>query len=463
MKKPLGLFVAILAAIIVTLGVTIPAYAQATDTPTPTPTFTPTETLTPTATYTPSATPTSTSTLNPGITWAPSTISISPSMYNGLAAQLLATPPDDIGAGVVYAVTAVDAISGGWNVSLAHLLGVDPPYTDWYVFTDADWLGSMDCTGSEGAWTCLYYEPAALPAIEYEGGGLVFPWRQGTYAIFGELGIHTDDCPGGCVLPDHYAVDFEGRDSNGPDGMPPVAYAAAAGTVTWHCDGAHNGGLLVEGDAGSFVYFHLQPNQANMVNGNSLGRGEEIGLLAYGNFNDSPCGVSTINPTDGYHLHFEFIPSGGYLQIGGCALNMSTAQWLCGTSTIGIGGHLINTGGSAPVPTVTPGGPTVTPNPGGIPGTEGGEHIWNGLLSGLVSWINATVETLLPAHTSWGLYEWVDGFSTTLQNFSWIVAASGIVWIVPSLICYGIIMTLEALRLIYAVVRLIYGLIPMFA
>jgi hypothetical protein len=126
-----------------------------------------------------------------------------------------------------------------------------------------------------------------------------------------------------------------------------------------------------------------------------------------------------------------------------------------------VNGHLINNGGSSPYPTVTPGGPTVTPGVGEI--TVGGEHIWNGLITALVTWSNSTISNLLPEHTSWGMYEWVDNFSSVVYDFAWVVAASGLVWLVPSLICYSIIMTLELIRVGYVILRLIYGLFPLAA
>jgi hypothetical protein len=344
---------------------------------------------------------------------------------------------------------------GGWYVSLAHITGMEAPYTGWNVETNSDWMGAMQCSGEEWSWTCSYYTPA------YGGQeiqGLVWPFKTGTWAVYGSSGVHHDS---GSMMPGDSAVDFVGDDS-WSGGMSPEVYAVASGVVVAHCDGVHNGGIRVSGPSGDFMYFHLQPGQPKMEMGTSIARGERIGILAYGTFNDSPCGYANQGATQ-YHIHFGFLPSGGFFQIGGCNLNLSTQNWLCGSTTIGVLGHLVNNGGSAPAPTVTPGGPTVTPNPGQIGTVVGGEHIWNGLIAGFVSFIQTTVRTIFPAHTSLGLAAWVDKAYTTLTDFSWLVAASGLIWIVPSLICYGIIVTLESLRIIYALIRLIYGLVPMAA
>jgi hypothetical protein len=433
--------------------------ATATTIPTNTPTITNTPTHTPTPTLTP--TPTHTITPNPNIVWAPSSVSITGHMQNAIASVLHAAPPSGV-TGNIYGLLGADSDgAGGWYVSLSALTGISPPYTGWDLLVDGQWMGSLHCTGTDPAWTCDYYQPG--PSIEAQNAtGLIFPFSSGSWARYGEQGIHHDN---GQMLPNDSAVDFKGDDAwNGS--MPPYVYAAAAGTVISHCNGAHNGGIVVSGASGKFMYFHLLPGQAKMAVGTSIAQGEQIGSLAYGNWNDSPCGISTINSATGYHLHFAFLPSGGYFQIGDCSLDLASQNWLCGTSTIYPGGQLNNGGHIGPGPTPGPGTPTAipgaTPTPGGN-GSEGGEHIWNGLITGFVTGLSNMVQRIFPAHASLGLSTWVDNTYTTISDFTFIFAASGLVWIVPSLICYGIIMTLEALRMVYALLRLIYGLFPMAA
>jgi hypothetical protein len=422
--------------------------ATSTHTPTLTSTITQTPTLTPT--------PTHTITPNPNIDWAPSSISITGHMQNTIASVLHAAPPSGV-TGNIYGLLGADSDgAGGWYVSLSALTGISPPYTGWDLLMDGQWMGSLHCTGTEPAWTCDYYQPA--PPIGYQSAtGLIFPFASGTWARYGEQGIHHDN---GQMLPNDSAVDFKGDDA-WSGSMPPYVYAVASGTVISHCDGAHNGGIVVDGPSGKFMYFHLLPGQAKMAVGHSLAQGEQIGNLAYGNWNDSPCGISTINSATGYHLHFAFLPSGGYFQISDCSLDLASQNWLCGTDTIYPGGQLNNGGHIGPGPTPGPGTPTAipgaTPTPGGN-GSEGGEHIWNGLITGLINGMNDAVQRILPKHTLIGLSDWIDNTYTLLSDYMFIIAASGLVWIVPSLICYGIILTLESMRLSYAIWRLVVGL-----
>ena len=416
-------------------------------TPVITNTYTPSLTLTPTMTITP----------NPNIAWAPSNITVTDYLRNTMAAVLHSSPPPDV-TGNVYGILAADSDgSSGWYISLSALTGISPPYTGWDALADGQWMGSLHCTGTEPAWSCEYYAPTLPPAMGAAAAatGLLFPFQTGTWARYGELGVHHD---GNGMLPNDSAVDFKGDDSWGPSVMPARAYAAAAGTVISHCDGAHQGGIVIDGPSGRFMYFHLLPGQPKMSTGTVLSQGEEIGSLAYGNWNDSPCGVSTINSATGYHLHFAFLPVSSYFEIGGCSLDLSTQAFLCGTDTIHPGGQLNNGGGIGPAPTVTPGGPTVTPGPN--PEGGGGEHIWNGLISGIITWLQDFPGKIFPAYTSHGFTDWFNNLFSALSDFAMLIAASGLIWIVPSITMFGIIVLAEMVRLIYVVYRFILHIIP---
>ena len=354
--------------------------------------------------------------------------------------------------------------SGGWFVPLVNIGGISSPYTNWSALANSYWSGSMDCVGTEPAWTCSFYNPT--PAIGGTGG-LVFPWQPGTYSIYGQEGIHHDvNCPGGCALPGDDAVDFVSGDTLGSAAMPPYAYAAEAGTVTWSCQGAHNGGLIISGASGKLMYFHLAPGQSAFTIGSSFQQGQEIGRLAYGTFDDSPCGYASQGPTD-YHLHFAWYPSGSSFSIGGCILDLNSQNWLCGTTTIGILGHLINAGGSSPAPTpsgptVTPGGPTSTPAPGQVGPSVGGEHIWNGLIQAMIDFIHANAAAILPAHTSsTTLSDAVNNAWSTIMDFGWMIQSLQMVWVLPGLIVWGIMLTVEIVRWIYVGYRTIVRLLPM--
>jgi hypothetical protein len=439
-------------ATVTNTGTITPATATLTPSITPTITNTPTHTPTPTRTQT----PTPTLTPNPNITWAASTITVTGALRNAMASVLHATPPTGV-TGSVYGLLAADTDgSGGWYISLSALTGVIAPYTDWEVLTNSVWMSSLHCTGAEPSWTCIYYSPSNSMNAQ-NATGLVFPWQSGSWARYGNAGIHHDN---GTMLPGDSAVDFFGDDSwNGS--MPPAVYTAAAGTVISHCDGAHNGGIVVKGASGSFMYFHLMPGQSKMAVGTSLQQGERIGELAHGSFNDAPCG-SASQGANAYHIHFAFLPSGSFFQIGGCSLDLGSGSWLCGTSTIFPGGDLPNGGEPGPgptpgpgTPTITPGGPTLTPVPAG---GEGGQHIWNGPLTALVGFFNTVPPKIFPTHTPIGLYEWFDRIYTVITDFAWLIVRSGLVWMVPGITVWGIIVTLELVRWIYAAWRLLAGL-----
>lgn len=461
MKRMLVVCIAVLLALAAALSFRTPALADdPTETPTPTETPSPTPTLTPSMTFTPSTTPSPTPTLNPGVTWVDTGVSIGTYELNEISALLISDPPDGISGPAVYAATALDAkTGGGWYISLAHLHDVDAPYDDWNAEGDADWLGSVLCTGADPSYTCEYPD-FSDDFLSSSTSGLLFPWQGGTWALYGISGVHEDNCEPGCVLPNHKAVDFVGADNWGPDSMPPYVYAVAGGTVNWKCEGEHNAGIRVQSKEDlAFVYFHLLPGQAKLAVGTVLSRGENIGMLAHGPFDDTGVGCGYASQGENqYHLHFEFVPDGDYFEIGGCVLDIPTGQFLCGTQTIHPNEHILNNGGSSPLPTVTPGGPTVTPGPGDG-GTEGGEHIWNGLISTITTWINSVVSTVMPVHEDWGLVDYVDNIGDFLQDFAWLLAASDLFWILPTMLVLGLIGTLEAVRVVYALIRLTGGII----
>jgi hypothetical protein len=381
-------------------------------------------------------------------------------MMNAIAVTIIAMPPSG-SSGNVYGITSADSDGlGGWYISLVNVVGIASPYTGWDILDNTGWMGSVDCSGAEPAWTCSYFDP------QYAAGGsgatgLVFPWASGTWAVYGSSGIHHDS---GTMLPGDDAVDFVGGDSYGASVMPAYAYAAAAGTVVSNCPGAHNEGIIVSGTSGKFMYFHFLPGQAKLAVGTVLTQGEQIGALARGTFDDSPCGYASQAATE-YHIHFGWVPSGGYLQMGNCDLDLSSQNWVCGTTTVNILGHLVNGGEvsanpTATGPTVTPGGPTVTPSVGST--VVGGEHIWNGIISGLIDFINSDAARVLPSHTSsTTLPDAVNNIWSTVLSFGWMIQSLQMIWALPALIVYGVLIVIEIVRWVYVAYRFIIGLLPM--
>jgi hypothetical protein len=422
------------------------------DTPTDTPTATPTPTETPTPTFTSTATATSTPTATPtytgGIIWSESSQSLSYALMNAIAAVLSATPPDDHDGNIYAALDATNPGDGHWLISIANLADVEPPYTDWDIMADGVWMGSVDCTGTEPVWSCDYYVPPESPLRGADEGILQFPWRPGSSAKYGGSGVHETDC-GYCLLHGSSAVDFFGADSYGSGFMPAEAYAAASGTIVSVCPGTYNMGIKIQGTLGDLVYFHLLPNP-ELVVGAYYQQGQVIGPLARGNFNEANgCGHAT-QASDQYHIHFTFLPSDGYFVIGGCTLNIASQNFICGTETIYPLGTLANGGTTPPV----------CEGDNCLPVELGGEHLWNGILTAFFYWIDVTAGRILPEHINWGLYEEADRIYTVFLEFSWLIAASGLVWIIPSIICYGIMITLELVRWGFVLYRYIIRLLP---
>jgi hypothetical protein len=405
---------------------------------------TPTFTSTPTATATPTATPTYTG----GIIWAESSVSLSYALKDAISSVLSATPPTGHDGNIYAAVDATAPGDGHWLISVANLAGISAPYTDWDVMDDSAWMGSMDCTGTEPTWTCEYYDPEIPDALKSADEGLfLFPWQPGTSAIYGVAGVHETEC-GGCLLTGSSAVDFFGADSYGPNSMPPTAYAPASGIIVATCPGSVNMGIKVHGDSQDYVIFHLTPNPELTV-GTTVQQGNEIGPLAYGNFQESNgCGHATQGANQ-YHIHFTFIPDAGYLQIGGCVLDIATQAFVCGTETI----H--------PLGTLHNGGDTPPPCEGSDcqPLGLGGEHIWNGLITAYMNFTDALVKKFFPGHTAFGFADAFDRFLTVYTDFAWLIAASQIITLFPAIMCGGIVVTIEIVRWVFRIWKLIEGII----
>jgi hypothetical protein len=403
------------------------------------------------------------------VIWAPGTVDVGTDIQDAMGALLFADPPPGWQTNI-YAATDATNAAGDWAISLINLAGVDPPYTDWNFERNAAWAGSVTCSEVVSVWTCEYYDP---PPLTIGGGeyGLAFPWRPGTRANYG-TGYHgtceaTLSGVGGGIhcgtvhIPGSLAVDFLGGDNYGSNIMPAEAYAAESGTVTFVCRSTSNIGVRVEGNY-KLYYLHLSPT-TSIANGDVVTAGHVIGPLVYGTFSDD-CGWGS-QTSSTYHLHFAFErPASGYLEIGGCVLALSSGIFSCNGSSIGVNGYLTNTGAVSPPagPTITPGGPTVTPGSGEPTNpVAGGEHIWDGIVSGIVSLITSVGQGLLPQHTTIGLADTVDRVYTSISDFAWLIAASQIIYIVPTVAVWGIILTLEVIRFIFIAYRWIVRILPL--
>jgi hypothetical protein len=419
---------------------------------TPTPSSTATNTATPTATGTVTSTPTQTTTPQ-AVEWAPGTIDISTDIKAAIGALLFSNPPSG-SIGNVFAVTDANNADGVWGISIANISGVDSPYTNWNYEQDVAWAGSVDCSDS-GGWTCDYYSP---PALGGENAGLLFPWRPGTYAIYGQG--EDPRCGGGggihCNVkrPGWLAVDFIGGDTYGSGVMPATIYASETGTITAVCNDSVSIGIEVTG-VHALSYYHIVPT-ANLVKGQSVYAGQVIAPLKYGTFSgpkDFGCGWAS-QSVNTYHLHFVFQPQNGFLEIGGCILDIGTGQWLCGTKTIGVNGHIQNGGvaSGGQEPTVEPGGSQAPGDP--TAPVLGGEHIWDGLVGALIDSANSLAE-LFPAHTSMQLSDKITMASTQIFQLVAFVNSLQLFYLIPTYIILGFIASAEIIRWIVAMWKMI--------
>jgi hypothetical protein len=368
--------------------VTLTSTATETPTETPlytnTPTETPTETLTPTTTLSPTPTLSLTPTLSPtpgnAITWAVGPVTLSAALLDAVGDVLTSNPPADATTNI-YAVTHVSGIDTAWNVSLVNLIDVSPPYDTWDAVTNVDWASYMECTGAEPVWSCEYYSPPA-------GGGstsLRLPWKSGYSALYGVAGVHEP----GLVFGGSYAVDFIGDDTVSSS-MPPLVVAAADGTISWVCGDSIGMAIVVDGGPVKLGYYHFAPGQG-FSEGQTVTQGTVLGSLIHGNFvGTSACPESGHGfSSSQYHLHFIFqATSPGYLEIGGCVLDISTQAFVCNGTTYTPLSYIPN-GGDTSDPEEPP---VIPPNLLG----GGGTHIWDGIVSAIVTLSTDTTDQYLP-------------------------------------------------------------------
>lgn len=300
-----------------------------------------------------------------------------------------------------YAVTYIEPLGVDTAVSLV-ALNIGSADEEWHL-TEEDggeskviWMGSV-IVRANGTIDELF-APVATPessigvkvraSMRLAGGGsyVTFPISSGSYAVYGPRGVHGSGDYGTSGM---LAVDLVGGDDLSGS-MFDTAYASDAGTVDYVCDDGVTVAVrtynATTGDY--FLYAHLLDN-ANLTLSHEFGKGELLGSLKYGNFDDS-CGWAE-QQDDHYHIHWMFVPSGGFFQAEGCILDESTQKWTCGTNVIGIGGQLYGGIGSGTgmddVDTVGS-------------GTNNETGFWDYALIGFVSIFDRGILKLLPTHQS---------------------------------------------------------------
>jgi hypothetical protein len=169
--------------------------------------------------------------------------------------------------------------------------------------------------------------------------------------------------------------------------MPPQVVAAADGVITSVCSDGTSMAIRVDGGPVPLAYFHFDVGQS-FSEGQTVTQGQVLGQLRDGTFYGSNCGYG-IQASDQYHVHFVFTETTpGFLEIGGCVLDMDTQAFVCNGSTYNKLAFIPNGGGTS-----DPG----NPDNGGTTPTGGGAHVWDGIVAAIVSLNTDTISQYLPA------------------------------------------------------------------
>ena len=452
-----------------------------TPTETPTPTFTPTSTFTHTPTFTPtdtpsetrtpSVSPTSSNTPQPtetpftvhglpcDITMLDPTIPLDTGINDAVEALIEeACPIDDD----YFVITNVTEQGADYLVSVAGVAGI---YEDlvWNFEDNVNFTHPalvIDDSGMVAQWYSIPLPDAIGGSGSFGPGGgsdIWWPIPRGRKAFYGVAGVHNSGF--GCSS--CIAVDLVGGPSYGGEVFPNTVTSPADLTISHVCNsGTDQRSIYMTNSRGDkFVIAHLL-NNANIYEGKSFQRGQVIGALKTGTFNE-PCGYAT-QQSSTYHIHFGIVPAGGKYQIEGCVLNVSSQKWACpGGLTVG-SGSMLPVSGSGPATYPNPNDPDAPPIVIYDPTTGEmavmGGHIWDMPLMGLYEFLGSIVDEL-PEHEP---NPWFAQSIILLGTMFRVIAVfvAGFVNLEIALAVGGFIILSETLYWILVVIRLIYKLIP---
>jgi len=347
-----------------------------------------------------------------GITMLPPTVEVSPSLASAVA-NVLATSAVDREI-YTYAITDVSPKTGYTLVSVAGL----PDDAQKMSLDAALWLGTVTIADSSDMSGVVNDPPPAqaLAAAQTGRGGAgdILPFRTGTQAQYGELGVHA--C--GYSLNGWMAVDLFPSEN--------MVHASRAGFVTYVCRDDTQVSLRI----GENLYAHLADTGQQV--GDQYHQGQAMGALVPGTFSDT-CGNAEQAPT-AYHVHFCFVPDGNTFTADGYELNVNSSVWTKGEETVSPSGYLTAnwTDAGVDVPVYA----------------AAGSNFWDGFMGGISDIFENTV-SVLPEHQDLGMAEQVAATSApALELVSVIIAGTFdltvILWVV------GIIIALELVRVIYA-------------
>lgn len=293
------------------------------------------------------------------------------------------------------------------------------------------------------------YAPRAVEA-EYYGD---FPMEAGKKMVYGSLGIHDAGWNGVEALQDWLAVDFVSWIENDYAGMDAYNHLGATIEVMYTCHDANNISVVFGFRSLPWVvdpvaiYTHFVPLYS-FPKGEEYSDGEPIGLLAMGTFENAGCGY-TSQQADHYHLHYGFPDTlnfdGSSLTWGGYYFDVATEEF---TSTsdpgdvVAAGGILRNSDGSDDPPV------------GGAPGN----HVWTFLLDGLIELIQVALVGM-PDHQAMNLALTVGGIAAVVLRLTWLIVLTNFNMVIPML-CLGVWMVAEAIRMVIAIGFFIKRSIP---
>lgn len=407
--------------------------ATATATPTATSTSTATATATATFTPTPTGSPTATATPTPpAILMGNSSITVPSGIEDAIETALGQYRPDgDLGIPTsewanMWAITSYgeSSVSGYYWVSVAGMVVPDTGELEEWDLEYSLWTGLGIAHFDDPAYTAHVYGSSAYTTMlgvagladisQADTGGsgsstYYFPWAPGYVAYYGLKGVHADVGPPGTGYGGKgwLAVDWVGGIIYSDNVYPNGVYVSQSGTVSYVCQDDVQTWVQI----GNFIYGHLVDNETLRYEVYHS-QGSYLGSLVTGThiWKSSQCPG---NPTDAgvkcgymcqressYHVHWGFIPVGGYFQAESYVLNTSTERWQDGIDTVDPGQYMLANSGArpnvpTPGPTITPGGPTVTPGgPSIIIDEGGGGHMFDGIIAYIKRGAQARVDQL---------------------------------------------------------------------
>ena len=308
----------------------------------------------------------------------------------------------------LYAITEISDGPHGVYISLAGLRPDRQPPYDWGM-EDNDtviWTGTLKkVAGVISPFTVgdTCHNCARRTAGPGGGSDIYFPWQAGKKMLMGPRGVHGAGDFGTTGM---VAIDWVSGDDFGGNAANNTVYASAGGTIDYICHGTLQSAIRVTDGTTIVLYAHLIYN-SNMTIGHTYVRGEPIGVLKYGAFNES-CGWAE-QSANHYHLHWMIVPAGGRYRAESWSLTTALATWNRGNEQIKVNMWMTGGGGTGPQlpnpgpddPPSDPGGPIVIDpqNPANL--RLSGVHFWDYVIGGLNSlYVSLVLNNLPPTLSS---------------------------------------------------------------